>query len=208
MAYMPQFTEDEKKFHSKMFQGAPCGLAKTDPELAERWNNITFDEVVNQVDLDDTTRYLGWLATLLGCQGEDEFRIMAGAALNCGLTPVQIREVVYQSIAYLGMGRVYPFIKIMNEVFTSRGIELPLPEQAQTKPDKESRLAGGEEAQVEPLSERFRDFKDKGNPDYPWINVWLVDDCFGNYYARDGLDKKQREIVAFCYIAAQGGCEV
>lgn len=39
------------------------------------------------------------------------------------------------------------------------------------------------------------------------INKWLVDNCFGDYYTRKGLDDNDREMITFCYIAAQGGCE-
>lgn len=39
------------------------------------------------------------------------------------------------------------------------------------------------------------------------INLWLADNCFGDYYTRTGLDYKQREMITFCFLAAQGGCE-
>ena len=39
------------------------------------------------------------------------------------------------------------------------------------------------------------------------INYWLADNCFGDYYTRTGLDYKQREMITFCFLAAQGGCE-
>ena len=35
----------------------------------------------------------------------------------------------------------------------------------------------------------------------------MVNNCFGDYYTRNGLDDKEREMVTFCYLAAQGGCE-
>lgn len=44
------------------------------------------------------------LATLLGCQGVEEFRYQLGAALNFGVTPVEVKEIVYQAVAYLGAG--------------------------------------------------------------------------------------------------------
>ena len=31
--------------------------------------------------------------------------------------------------------------------------------------------------------------------------------CFGDYYTRGVLDLKQRELITFCFLAAQGGCE-
>ena len=29
--------------------------------------------------------------------------------------------------------------------------------------------------------------------------------CFGDYYTRTGLDLKQREMITFCFLAAQVG---
>ena len=36
------------------------------------------------------------------------------------------------------------------------------------------------------------------------MNRWLADNCFGDYYTRTGLTVQQRELVTFCYIAADG----
>lgn len=207
MAYEACITDDARAFHEKMFPGYKSDFLRTDPEFIERFDNFAFGEVVRQVALDDETRYLGWLATLLGCQGIDEYRAILPAALRCGIMPVQSKEVVYQATAYLGIGRVFPFLKATNEILEERGVELPLPEQATTEPDRESRMEGGERAQIDIFGEDMRDYKSKGNPDYPWINEWLVDNCFGDWYTRGGLDLKQRELVTFCCIAAQGGCD-
>lgn len=110
-------------------------------------------------------------------------------------------------MAYLGIGRVFPFLKATNDILEAEGVKLPLPEQATTDPTRESRLTGGEQVQIDIFGEGMRGYKDEGNPDYPWINEWLVDNCFGDWYTRGGLDLKQRELVTFCYIAAQGGCD-
>ena len=207
MAYEACITEDAQAFHEKMFPGYVSDFLRTDPEFIERFDNFAFDEVVAQVQLDDETRYIGWLSTLLGCQGIDEYRAILPAALRNGITPVQAKEIVYQAVAYLGIGRVFPFLKATNEILEAEGVELPLPEQAHTEPTRESRLEGGEQAQVSIFGEGMRGYKDKGNPDYPWINEWLVGNCFGDWYTRGGLDLKQRELATFCYIAAQGGCD-
>ena len=39
------------------------------------------------------------------------------------------------------------------------------------------------------------------------INRWLAANCFGDYYTRKGLDLAQRELITFCFLMAQGGCE-
>jgi 4-carboxymuconolactone decarboxylase len=207
MAYEPKLTEAAEAFHDNLLSGRESVFCRTDPEFMERFANFAFDEVIEKVDLDDRTRYLGWLATLLGCQGVDEFRSILPVALRDGVTPVEVKEVVYQAVAYLGIGCVRPFMKVVNEVLEAQGIELSLPPQANTEPTRESRLAAGEQAQVDIFGEAMRGFKDKGHPDYPHINEWLVSNCFGDWYTRGGLDLRDRELVTFCYIAAQGGCD-
>ena len=198
-------SENAKKYHEKMFPGCDLRFSKTDPEFTERFCSFAFDEVVNHDDLDDRTRFMAILAALLGCQGSEEFRIMLPAALNFGVTPIEVKEIVYQSAAYLGIGRVLPFLEITNEVLTERGIELPLPSQATN--NIENRRETGTQAQVDIFGEGMRDFWKSGAEESRHINLWLAANCFGDYYTRNGLDCKQREMITFCFLAAQGGCE-
>lgn len=83
-----KISEKANQYHEKMFPGYKSSFLETDPEFIERFDNFTFDEVVNNDDLDDKTRFLAILATLIGCQGIDEFRAMLTAAYNFGVTPV------------------------------------------------------------------------------------------------------------------------
>ena len=188
-----------------MFPGYDSAFLETDPEFIERFDNFAFDEVAGHDDLGGKTRFMAILATLLGCQGIDEFRAMLPAAMNFGVTPVEIKEVVYQAVAYLGIGRVFPFLKATNEVLTARGIKLPLPGQATTT--TESRLETGEKAQMDIMGEGMKDFWKSGPEESRHINYWLTDNCFGDYYTRTGLTYRQREMITFCFLLAQGGCE-
>ena len=196
-----------KEYHEKMFPGAASPLAETDPEFIERFDNFAFDEVINQPGqgLDDKTRFLAILSTLLGCQGIDEFEKLLPAALNFGVTPVEVKETVYQATAYLGIGRVYPFLQVTNRVLTEQGVTLPLEGQATTT--TENRRENGTQAQVDIFGEGMQDFWKSGPEESRHINLWLADNCFGDWYTRTGLDYQQREMITFCFLAAQGGCE-
>lgn len=177
-------------------------LYDTDPEFMERFEHFALEEVVNEPgqQLEEPVRYLAVLATLLGCQGIDTFREILPEALDQGLTPVKVKEMVYQAVDYLGMGRVRPFLTAVNDVLESRGIALPLEGQATTT--LENRLEKGAQAQVDIFGERMKDFWKKGH-----INRWLAANCFGDYYTRKGLNLAERELITFCFLAAQGGCE-
>ena len=194
-----------KDYLSRFFPGPPSPLWETDPEFMELFANFALDEVVNQGDLDDAARMMAILAALLGCQGVEEYRVLLPAALRAGITPVQVKEILYQSVAYLGIGRVRPFFSVTNQVLTEQGVALPLEPGSTTT--AETRLAAGNQAQVDIFGEGMRGFQNSGPEESRHINRWLADNCFGDYYTRGGLDYKQREMITFCFILAQGGCE-
>lgn len=134
-------TKYAKKYHEKLFPGYVSSFLQTDPEFIERFDNFTFDEVVNHSQLDEKNRWLAILSTLIGCQGIDEYKALLPASFHFGLTPVEVKEMVYQATAYLGIGRVFPFLKATNEIFTELGIALPVQRQATTT--TENRLEKG-----------------------------------------------------------------
>ena len=213
-------TDFAKEYHEKMFPGYVSKFMKTDPEFIERFDNFAFDEVLHmplskgQEPISDVTRHMAILAVLIGCQGIDEFKAMVPVAMEFGVSPVQIKEIVYQAVAYLGIGRVFPFLKTVNEIFESKGITLPLASQSKTDAAAEddgvnpmSRRVAGTQAQVDIFGEGMKEFYKSGPDESRHINYWLADNCFGDYYTRGGLTLAERELVTFCYIYAQGGCE-
>lgn len=177
-------------------------LHKTDPEFAQRFEYFAFQEVPNEEgrQLPEKTRYMAILAALIGCGGADAYGEMLPKALDGGVTPVMIKEIVYQSASYLGCGRMLPFLSRTNEIFSEKGIELPLPAQATTT--LENRLEKGVEAQAEIFGGHMKEAWKAGH-----INRWLAANCFGDYYTRKGLTLAERELITFCFLAAQGGCE-
>ena len=177
-------------------------LYKTDPEFMERYEHFAYEEVVKEEgqQLPEETRYLAILATLIGCQGVDMFREVLPKALDGALTPVMVKEVEYQAVDYLGMGRILPFLNATNEILEARGVTLPLEGQATTT--FEDRLEKGIQAQADIFGDHMKEAWKGGH-----INRWLAANCFGDYYTRKGLTLAQREIITFCFLAAQGGCE-
>lgn len=175
---------------------------KTDPEFVERVTHFISEEVKKEPgqELDDSTRYLAVLAALAGCQGTGVYEELLPIALDAGLSPVAVKEMVYQSVDYLGLGRMWPFLRITNEIMERRGIALPLESQAVT--NMEDRLEKGIQAQAEIFGDQMKEAWKAGH-----INRWLADNCFGDYYTRTGLTLAQREMITFCFLAAQGGCE-
>lgn len=174
----------------------------TDPEFAERFEHFAFTEVLGEENqqLDEKTRHMAILSALIGSGGVEAYKEMLPKALENNITPIIAKEIVYQATDYLGYGRMLPFLHVTNEVFAERGIKFPLEGQATTTLD--NRLEKGMEAQAEIFGEHMKEAWKAGH-----INRWLAANCFGDYYTRKGLTLAERELITFCFLMAQGGCE-
>jgi 4-carboxymuconolactone decarboxylase len=119
-------SETARRNHDELFPGHVSALTVTDPELIEVFDNFAFDEVLRHSALDTRTRLMVQLAALISCQALTEYRVMLGAALTAGVTPVEVREIAYQAVPYAGMGKAFDFICATNDVLTEHGVALPL----------------------------------------------------------------------------------
>ena len=200
-----RINEIANKNHKELFPNHISTLKITDPELLEIFDNFAFDEVLSYGKLDTKTRLKVILASLIAMQTLSEYKIILGGALNVGVTPIEVKEIVYQSVPYVGIAKAFDFIHTTNEILESRGIKLPLEGQSTTSP--ETRFEKGLELQKSIFGERI-DTMYKNSPENQiHIQKYLSDNCFGDYYTRNGLDVKTRELLTFSIILSLGGCE-
>lgn len=197
--------EDLAKRISHLFDGIGNNLQNTDPEWVDIIANFSQKETVSVSRLTQKEQMLCILFALLGCQGMGEFQNMLHAALNMKIDPVAIKEVIYQATAYLGIGRTYDFLVAANQITEQHGIRLPLKPQATT--DETTRFEAGLDKQVALFGADMAKRQTDGPVLRRNINRWLADNCFGDYYTRNGLNDQERELITFCFILAQGGCE-
>lgn len=177
-------------------------LRITDPEFAECFAHFALDEVIHEENqqLEPKTRYLAVLAVLTGSGSADAYKEILPQALEDGVTPVAVKEMIYQSAGYLGYGRMLPFLRITNEILRKKGVILPLERQATAA--QKDRLEKGAALQTQIFGGQMKEAWKDGH-----INRWLAENCFGDYYTRTGLTLSERELVTFCFLMAQGGCE-
>ncbi|GAA2645593.1 carboxymuconolactone decarboxylase family protein [Paractinoplanes durhamensis] len=199
-------SETARKNHEQLFPGHVSTLAVTDPELIEYFDNFAFDEVLQHSDLDTRTRLMVQLAALIAGQAIREYRMMLGAALTAGVTPVEIKEIVYQAVPYAGMGRVYDFLHVTNEVLTEHGVVLPLPGQSTTTP--ETRAEKGLAVQKQIVgAERVDAMYANAPADEQHIQRLLSANCFGDHYTRNGIDIPTRELLTLAMLISLGGAD-
>jgi 4-carboxymuconolactone decarboxylase len=198
-------SETANKNHEELFPNRKSKLIETDPELIEVFDNFAFDEVLQYGYLDKRTRLMVILASMIASQAVAEYRVMLTGALNVGVTPVEVKEIVYQAVPYVGMAKVFDFIHATNEVFEAKGIQLPVAGQATTTPETrfEKGLAVQKAIVGDSIDQRYKD----APANQLHIEKYLSANCFGDYLTRSGIDLKTRELLTFSMLLALGGCE-
>lgn len=195
-----------RKNHDELFPSHVSTLAVTDPELIEIFDNFAFDEVLRESRLPARTRLMVQIAAMIASQALREYRVMAGAAPNAGVTPVELREIVYQAVPYVGMAKVFDFLHATNEILVERGVSLPL--QGQSTATPATRAAKGLEVQKKIVgAEQVEKLYANAPADQQHIQRFLSANCFGDHVGRGGIDIPTRELLTFSMLVALGGCD-
>jgi len=193
------------KNHEELWPGYDSKAAQTDPELIEIFDNWAFDEVIRYGSIDTKTKVMMILGSTIAQGALTEYKTFVNAGLNVGVTPVEIKEILYQSVAYVGIARVIDFINAANEILMERGIELPLKGQSTTTP--ENRHEKGLALMKSTFGERIAQTRVNVPDNQKHIQDYLAGNCFGDYYTRTGLDMKTRELLTFSMLISMGGTE-
>jgi len=131
---------------------------------------------------------------------------MLDGALTVGVTPIEIKEILYQAVPYVGMAIAFEFLHIANEVFAEQGISLPLEPQSTTTAG--TRAKEGLAVQTKIIGKEIVDKLYALAPqDQQHIQRLLSANCFGDYLTRDGLDISIRELLTLSFLVSLGGCE-
>lgn len=135
----------------------------------------------------------------------NEFKAMMKGALNVGVTPIEIKEIVYQAVPYAGLGKVFDFLHAANDVLEERGISLPLEGQSTTSPKDryEKGLDSVREAAGDAVGQMLETMPDNQK----YFAVFLADHCFGDHFTRGGLSIQERELLIFVMLLSMGGAE-
>lgn len=126
--------------------------------------------------------------------------------LNVGLTPIEIKEAVYQCTPYVGFGKVEEALDVINEVFKSKNISLPL--ESMTTVTRKTRFKKGFDVQSIAFGRKhIQAGHDNAPKELKHIQKYLSEYCFGDFYTRNALDLKTRELLTMVMLATLGGCE-
>mgnify|MGYP005777153195 CR=1 FL=1 len=192
----------EEKF-AALFGGKPNSGEGNDPELMQILQRLIFGEISYTGPLDDRMRELITCVVLSTCQCLPQLKAHTAAALNAGVSPLELREAIYSCMPFIGCPRTLNAVSAMDGALSARGIALPL--EGASRVSEDERLAEGRRIQEAIYGTEIRDeFAslprpfDQELPDV--LSGWL----FGDFYTRGVLDGRTRELLSLVVLAALG----
>ena len=188
-----------KQNYHALFGGEALTGQGTDPEMMDILQKFIFGEVFQTGNLTLKQREMITCITLATMQTLPQLKAHAGAALNVGVTPEELREVMYLTAPCIGFPKMLNAVAAVNEVFEERGISLPLEKQG-TVTDA-TRHETGMAIQNELYSVDIASVMD-GMPGELGKDVeqFLTDYFFGEIYSRGALDLPTRELLIYCVL--------
>ncbi len=186
-----------KENYTALFGGEALTGQGTDPEMMDILQKFIFGEVFRTGDMDKRTREMITCVTLTTMQTLPQLRSHAGAALNVGVTPVELRELVYLCAPFIGFPRTLNALATINEVFNERNISLPLEKQGTVT--ENDRYVKGASIQNPLYGDEIKEvLKDVPGGLGSETARFLTEFCFGDIYTRNGLDVQTRELLIYC----------
>ncbi len=175
-------------------------LKQSDTEFYNIMENF-INEVSNKSELlSNKQKELIKIVSLITQQSKELLLYEIENALSLGLTPIEIKEAVYQCAPYSGFPRTIDAINIVNKVFEKNNIHLPLEKQSTVT--KQTIFEKGLTAQTTIFGQAMREIANGENTPNP--AYYLITNCFGDYYTRNGLDLKTREMLTLCILINLG----
>lgn len=170
-----------------------------DKDFMDILQKYIFGEVFEVGNLDIKTRELLTVTTLTALQTLPQLKAHINGALNAGNSPIEIREAIYQCAPFIGFPKTLNAIAVFNEVIKERGLEGELKSTATTT--ETDRFKKGFEIQNplygDEIKEAFKNLPDNMGSD---VARFLTEVCFGDYYTREGLDLKKRELLTIAIL--------
>src|SRR5699024_11128889 len=106
-----------KENYKTLFKGEALSKEGADPEMLAILQKYIFGEVFMIGNLDIKTRELLTVTSLAYQQALPQLKAHANAALNVGVTPLELREAIYQLAPFMGFPKTLNALGAINEVF-------------------------------------------------------------------------------------------
>ena len=179
-------------------------ILNDDLELQTIMKNYIYGDIYQHGTLDLKLRELILIVVNTTNHTLTALKEHVNAAIKAEVSPIQIKEVIYQCTPYIGLGKVQEALEVVNLIFKKHNIST----KPQATVNEKTRFEKGFEVQSVAFGkDHIQANHDQASQELKHIQKYLSEFCFGDFYTRIGLDLKTRELMTMVMLATLGGCE-
>ncbi|MFR6100642.1 carboxymuconolactone decarboxylase family protein [Longibaculum muris] len=179
-------------------------ILNDDLELQTIMKNYIYGDIYQHGTLDLKLRELILIVVNTTNHTLTALKEHVNAAIKAEVSPIQIKEVIYQCTPYIGLGKVQEALEVVNLIFKKHNIST----KPQATVNEKTRFEKGFEVQSVAFGkDHIQANHDQASQELKHIQKYLSEYCFGDFYTRKGLDLKTRELMTMVMLATLGGCE-
>jgi 4-carboxymuconolactone decarboxylase len=191
-----------QRLGGESFERVVRSLSETDAELAAYLVAHAYGTIWSRPGLSLADRELVVIAALASQGFLPQLKWHIGAALNLGVEPETLREVLIQVVPFAGWPAALNALGVMREAFAERNIPLAdVPRPPASPLGREALRARG----LERGGQVYADYAgiEQTLADYdPELAGYLTEHAYGQIYDRPGLDMRRRELIAVAMLTA------
>jgi 4-carboxymuconolactone decarboxylase len=175
-------------------------LQDISPDMGRFIIEFAYGDVFSRPGLDPKSRQVATIAALTALgNAEPQLKFHIGGALNVGVTPQEIIEVIYVATIFAGFPAGLNAISASREVFKARGVQV----SASTEGETASRRERGLKALAETSGGSGQAVLDSLNDIAPAMGEFILDFAYGDVISRQ-LSPKWKEITMIAAGVARG----
>lgn len=176
-----------------------CCLIYADPSLEAIHTAFSSEVSDDNTLLSDRDKALIDIVSLAAQRSESLLAERIMTAVEDGIDPEEINEALMHLAPYAGIAAADESIRILASVLSEMGLSIEADDE---RYGEEKRFSDGLETQVKVAGEGMRAFAEMDL--IPRTNEYLITNCFGDYYTREGLDLETREMLTLAILVNVG----
>ncbi len=176
-------------------------MIKYDQQLIDIMHTLMDDVSVKQEILTKEERAFIAIVSLVTQGSTVLFKSVIDSVSTETLSVTQIKEAVFQCAPYIGYPKVLDALAVVNQTLEAKGINIDIDPAGTVT--SETRFEKGVDAQATIFGEGMRDLAALGE-NMPRESKLLADNCFGDFYTRDGIDLQTREMLTLAILINLG----
>ena len=188
----------------RMFQGAVPSAYELAPDMYRISTECLYGAIWSRPGLDLRYRAMATLTVAAIQLATPQVRAHVRNALNVGITPEEIMEILMMVAFYGGIPAAYNALAVSKEVFEEHGLQVTLPATFDATVAPDTLYASGVAKHQELMPDVFGYHPTEPTPEEHALDVLMQEYLWGVVWTRPGLDMKSRIVCALAAMVVRG----